>query len=341
MSGMGQTILVTGGAGYIGSHTCVELLAAGHRVVVLDNFDNSSPEALERVQRIAGRTLEVHRADLLDRDATDAVFASARIDAVIHFAGLKAVGESVAQPLRYYHNNITGTLHLLEVMKAHGVRRLVFSSSATVYGDPARVPVTEDMPLSATNPYGRTKLFIEEICRDLAKAEAGWSIALLRYFNPVGAHPSGLIGEDPKGVPNNLMPYIMQVAVGKRPHLTVWGGDYPTPDGTGVRDYIHVVDLAIGHLAALDALPRLPGCTAINLGTGRGFSVLEMVRAVSRAIGRELPYQIGPRRPGDIASCYADPALAGRLLGWKASLDLERMCADSWRWQSANPEGFA
>ncbi len=336
-----STILVTGGAGYIGSHTCLELLGAGHRVVVLDNLDNSCEEALRRVERLAGKSVEFHRVDLLDRAATDAVFARQRVDAVVHFAGLKAVGESVAIPLRYYDNNLTGTLHLLEVMKARGVRRLVFSSSATVYGDPATVPITEDMPLSATNPYGRTKLFIEDICRDLAKAEKDWSIVLLRYFNPVGAHPSGQIGEDPKGIPNNLMPYIMQVAVGKRPHLSIYGGDYPTPDGTGVRDYIHVVDLALGHLAALEAVAKLPGCTAINLGTGAGVSVLEMLAAVSKAVGREIPRQVVTRRPGDVATCYADPALASRILGWRATRGLDAMCADSWRWQSANPNGFA
>jgi UDP-glucose 4-epimerase len=338
---MPQTVLVTGGAGYIGSHTCIDLLNAGHRVVVIDNLDNSSEEALRRAQRIAGKALDFQRIDLLDRPALDAVFTRQPIDAVIHFAGLKAVGESVSIPLRYYHNNLTGTLNLLEAMRAKGVRKLVFSSSATVYGDPAKVPVTEDMPLSATNPYGRTKLFIEDICRDLARAETGWSIVLLRYFNPAGAHPSGDIGEDPKGTPNNLMPYIMQVAVGKRPHLNVYGDDYPTPDGTGVRDYIHVVDLAVGHLAALDALERLPGCTAINLGTGRGYSVLEMLRAVSKTVGRELPYKIVPRRPGDVAACYADPSTAQRLLGWRASRGLDEMCADNWRWQSRNPDGYA
>jgi UDP-glucose 4-epimerase len=337
---MPQTILVTGGAGYIGSHTCVELLNAGHRVIVVDNLDNSSEEALRRVQRITGKSLEFHRIDLLDRAALDAVFARARVDSVVHFAGLKAVGESVSAPLRYYHNNVSGTLVLLEAMEAQGVRRLVFSSSATVYGDPARVPITEDLPLCATNPYGRTKLFIEEICRDLSKAENRWSIALLRYFNPIGAHPSGMIGEDPKGVPNNLMPYIMQVAVGKRPHLNIWGADYPTPDGTGVRDYIHVVDLALGHLAAIGALERLPGCTAINLGTGIGYSVLDMVKAASKAVGREIPYRIAERRPGDVATCYADPALAARLLGWRAARGLDAMCADHWRWQSGNPGGY-
>jgi UDP-glucose 4-epimerase len=337
---MPRTILVTGGAGYIGSHTCVELLGAGHRVVVIDDLDNSSEEALRRVERISGKPIEFHRVDLLDRPAVERVFASVPVDAVIHFAGLKAVGESVQMPLRYYHNNLTGTLHLLDIMRSRGVRSLVFSSSATVYGDPAKVPITEDMPLSATNPYGRTKLFIEEMCRDLAKAEGGWHIALLRYFNPVGAHASGLIGEDPKGIPNNLMPFIMQVAVGKRPELSIYGRDYPTPDGTGVRDYIHVLDLALGHLAALDALPRIDGCAAVNLGTGRGYSVLEMVKAVSQATGREIPHKFVPRRPGDVAAAYADPTLATRLFGWRATRSLAEMCADSWRWQQANPDGF-
>jgi len=337
---MVDTILVTGGAGYIGSHTCVELLAAGHRVVVVDNLINSSLEAIARVERIAGTKPIFHRVDLCDRPALDKVFASERFGAVIHFAGLKAVGESVSQPLRYYQNNLSGTLNLLECMAAAGCKQLVFSSSATVYGDPAKVPITEDMPLSATNPYGRSKLVIEEMCRDLVRAEPDWRIALLRYFNPAGAHPSGLIGEDPVGIPNNLGPYILHVAVGKRPHLNVHGNDYPTPDGTGVRDYIHVVDLAQGHLAALAALPKQAGCRAINLGTGRGYSVLEMVRAVAKASGREIPYKIGPRRPGDIATCYADAGLAATELGWRARLDLDRMCADAWRWQSTNPNGY-
>lgn len=337
---MRQTILVTGGAGYIGSHTCVELLHAGQDVVVVDNLINSSARSLERVEQITGRKAHFHKVDLLDKAALEGVFVSYAFDAVIHFAGLKAVGESVAIPLRYYDNNITGTLNLLECMKAKGVRSLVFSSSATVYGDPAKVPITENMPLSATNPYGRTKLFIEEICRDVARAETDWKIVLLRYFNPVGAHPSGLIGEDPKGIPNNLMPFIMQVAVGKRPYLNIFGKDYPTPDGTGVRDYIHVVDLAIGHLAALDALPKIEGCTAINLGTGQGYSVLDMVQAASKAVGHDIPYQFAPRRPGDVAACYADPALAKKVLGWHAERGLDQMCADHWRWQSGNPDGY-
>ncbi|MDQ2732878.1 MAG: UDP-glucose 4-epimerase GalE [Armatimonadota bacterium] len=337
---MRQTILVTGGAGYIGSHTCVELLQVGQDVVVVDNLVNSSSVSLDRVEQITGRKPLFYKIDLLDKAGLEGVFASHAFDAVIHFAGLKAVGESVAIPLRYYDNNITGTLNLLECMKAKAVKNLVFSSSATVYGDPAKVPITEDMPLSATNPYGRTKLFIEEICRDVAKAEPDWKIVLLRYFNPVGAHPSGLIGEDPKGIPNNLMPYIMQVAVGKRPYLSIFGKDYPTPDGTGVRDYIHVVDLALGHLAALDALPKINGCTAINLGTGHGYSVLDMVHAASKAVGHDIPYQFAPRRPGDVAACYADPTLAKQSLGWHAERGLEQMCADHWRWQSGNPDGY-
>ncbi|HYE07928.1 MAG TPA: UDP-glucose 4-epimerase GalE [Planctomycetota bacterium] len=335
-----STILVTGGAGYIGSHAVLELIAAGHRPIVLDNLSNSSAEALKRVERIAGTPVAFHQVDLLDRAGIDRVFAAQPIDSVIHFAGLKAVGESTQQPLRYYHNNITGTLHLLDVMRERNVRKLVFSSSATVYGDPERVPIPETARLQATNPYGNTKLFIEEICRDLAKADAQWRIVLLRYFNPVGAHPSGLIGEDPVGIPNNLMPFIMQVAVGKRPHLNIFGNDWPTPDGTGVRDYIHVVDLARGHLAALDHLPRVQGCVAYNLGTGRGCSVLELLKAVSATVGRELPYRFAPRRPGDVATCYADPTAATRDLGWRAELGLDRMCADSWRWQSGNPEGY-
>ena len=336
-----STILVTGGAGYIGTHTCVELLASGHRVVVVDNLVNSAAEALRRVERIAGRPLVFHRLDLLDQAALAAAFAAQPIDAVIHFAALKAVGESMAQPLRYYHNNLTGTLHLLQCMQAAGCRRLVFSSSATVYGDPERVPITEAARLGATNPYGRTKLMIEEVCRDVATADPGWRIALLRYFNPIGAHPSGLIGEDPKGIPNNLMPYLLQVAVGKRATLTIHGGDYPTKDGTGVRDYIHVVDLAQGHVAALAALDALDGAVAINLGTGHGCSVLEMVAALAEASGKPIPYGIGPRRPGDIAACYADPAQAQRLLGWKATRGLREMCVDGWRWQSGNPAGYA
>ena len=334
------TILVTGGAGYIGSHTVLELLNAGHRVVVVDNLDNSSAEALRRVEHITGKTVDFHLLDLLDREGLALVFKRYRIDAVIHFAGLKAVGESVQQPLRYYHNNLTGTLHLIEAMGAAGCKTLVFSSSATVYGDPERIPIVEDQALRTTNPYGATKLMIEGILRDVARADAAWRIVLLRYFNPVGAHVSGLIGEDPQGMPNNLMPFVMQVAVGKRPHLSIFGQDWPTKDGTGVRDYIHVVDLALGHLAALAKAPELPGATAINLGTGTGTSVLEMVNAAAKAVGRPVPYQFAPRRPGDIATCYADPSLAERLLGWKTTRGVEAMCADHWRWQQANPDGY-
>jgi UDP-glucose 4-epimerase len=335
-----STILVTGGAGYIGSHTCLELLNAGHEVVVVDNLVNSSTEALRRVERLSGRSLTFHQLDLLDRPALADVLVKHRPAAVIHFAALKAVGESVSQPLRYYHNNLSGTITLLECMKAAGCRRLVFSSSATVYGDPERVPLTEDCRLMATNPYGQTKLMMERICTDLAAAEPGWRIALLRYFNPVGAHASGTIGEDPRGIPNNLMPYLLQVAMGKRPHLTVHGKDWPTVDGTGVRDYLHVVDLALGHLAALERLDSLDGAVPINLGTGRGYSVLQMLSALEQASGRKIPYQIGPRRPGDIATCYADATRAERILGWKATRDLAAMCADGWRWQVRNPDGF-
>ena len=333
-------ILVTGGAGYIGSHTCIELLRTGCDVVVVDNLSNSSRESLHRAQDIAGKELQFHPVDLLDAQALDAVFSDAPIDAVIHFAGLKAVGESVQLPLHYYHNNLTGTLTLCQAMQRHGVRNLVFSSSATVYGEPQTVPIKEDFPLSATNPYGRTKLMIEDILRDLHVADPACNIALLRYFNPVGAHPSGRIGEAPGGTPNNLMPYIAQVAVDKRPQLSVFGDDYPTPDGTGVRDYIHVVDLAQGHLAALEKLNTAPGVVTYNLGTGRGYSVLEVVAAFEQASGRPVPYQIVERRPGDTAACYADPTLAQRELGWVAKLDLAQMCADTWRWQSQNPNGY-
>ncbi len=334
-------VLVTGGAGYIGSHTCLELLNAGHDVVVVDNLSNSKEESLQRVQALAGRPLTFHKVDLLDRPALDAVFAAAPVDAVIHFAGLKAVGESVTIPLRYFHNNVTGTLNLCEAMGTHGVRNLVFSSSCTVYGDPATVPITEDFPLSATNPYGRSKLFIEEILRDLWRSDPSWHIVLLRYFNPVGAHPSGHIGEDPNGIPNNLMPYVAQVAVGKLPVVRVFGDDYPTPDGTGVRDYIHVVDLALGHLCALDRLAAAPGVVAYNLGTGQGNSVLEVVAAFGRAAGRAIPYEIVGRRPGDVAASYADPSKARAELGWAATRTLNDMCADAWRWQSQNPNGYA
>jgi UDP-glucose 4-epimerase len=332
-------ILVTGGAGYIGTHTCVELLAAGHRVTVVDNLCNGSERALERAQAIAGRKIAFVHADLRDAQALARVFAATAFDAVIHFAGLKAVGESVEQPLRYYENNLLGTLRLLEAMQEAKVRRIVFSSSATVYGDPASVPIREDFPLSCSNPYGRTKLYVEEMLRDQQRADPRWDVVLLRYFNPVGAHPSGRIGEDPAGVPNNLLPYVSQVAVGRLECLNVWGNDYPTPDGTGVRDYLHVVDLALGHLAAL-AHPGGGGVRVYNLGTGRGYSVLEMIAAFEQACGHRVAYRIAPRRPGDVASCYADPALAARELGWTATRGIEAMCADAWRWQSQNPNGY-
>ena len=327
-------ILVTGGLGYIGSHTCVELLAAGHQPVALDNLSNTRRDVQDRVQAITDKQLPFIEADIRDPAAMDAAFAAHQFDAVIHFAGLKAVGESVEQPLRYYENNVTGTLVLLEAMKKAGVKTLVFSSSATVYGDPATVPIREDFPLSATNPYGRSKLMIEDILRDLHRSDTSWRIALLRYFNPVGAHASGLIGEAPNGIPNNLTPYIAQVAIGQRAQLSVFGGDYPTPDGTGVRDYIHVVDLSIGHVKTLDKLAADGGLLTYNLGTGRGNSVLEMVRAFEKASGRKVPYQIVARRPGDIATCYADPALAEQELGWTAQRDVSEMCADAWRWQT-------
>lgn len=333
-------VLVTGGAGYIGSHTCVELLNAGHEVIVVDNLDNSKEVALERVRAITGKELTFLKVDLLDFDALNLAFDKFRVDSVIHFAGLKAVGESGRIPLRYYDNNITGTLNLCRIMGAHQVKNLVFSSSATVYGDPASVPITEDFPLSATNPYGRTKLYIEQILRDLYASDKEWNIALLRYFNPVGAHKSGTIGEDPNGIPNNLLPYITQVAVGRLQKLSVYGGDYPTHDGTGVRDYIHVVDLALGHLKALDKLRENPGCAAWNLGTGQGYSVLDVVKAFEKASGITIPYQVVARRPGDAAKCYSNPAKAKQELGWMATMGIEEMCADSWRWQSKNPNGY-
>ncbi len=337
-------ILVTGGAGYIGSHTCVELLNAGSAVTVFDNFSNSHPEALARVQRITGKSLRVVRGDLRDRAALVAALRESGATSVIHFAGLKAVGESVEQPLSYYDNNVAGSLRLLEAMKECGVTKLVFSSSATVYGEPQRLPLTEDHPLSATNPYGRTKLMVEEMLRDVERSDASWRICILRYFNPVGAHASGLIGEDPQGMPNNLLPFVAQVAVGRRDHLNVWGNDYATPDGTGVRDYIHVVDLALGHLKALDALGRWerPGeCLTVNLGTGNGYSVLDIVRAFEKASGKAVPYKVAPRRPGDVASCYADPGYALKSLEWQAARGLDEMCADAWRWQRTNPNGYA
>lgn len=333
-------ILVTGGAGYIGSHTVVELLAAGHELLILDNFSNSSPKVLERIERISGRRPQLVEGDIRDRQLLARLFAAHPLQAVIHFAGLKAVGESVEQPLRYYDNNVVGSLHLFEAMAAAGVFRLVFSSSATVYGDPHAVPIDEGFPLQATNPYGRSKLIIEDMLRDIGRSDPRWRVALLRYFNPVGAHASGLIGEDPRGIPNNLMPYVAQVAVGRRSELGVFGGDYPTADGTGVRDYIHVVDLARGHLAALDKIDALEGIVPINLGTGRGYSVLDVVAAFEQVSGRPVPYRIVDRRPGDVAACYADPRLAHKLLGWAAERDLVAMCSDTWRWQSANPFGF-
>lgn len=333
-------ILVTGGAGYIGSHTCIELLEAGHEVVVVDNLMNSKEESLKRVQEITGKLLIFNRVDLLDRHALMDIFTRHHIDAVIHFAGLKAVGESVQTPLKYYHNNITGTLILCEVMAEHSVKNIVFSSSATVYGDPAAVPIREDFPLGPTNPYGWTKLMIEEILKDLFVSDPSWNIALLRYFNPIGAHESGRIGEDPDGIPNNLVPYISQVAVGRLQELKVFGDDYPTPDGTGLRDYIHVVDLAQGHLHALDRLLAGSGVITYNLGTGRGYSVLEIVSAFEKACSKKIRFQIVGRRDGDIAVCYADPSKANRELGWAAKRGIDEMCIDTWRWQSNNPHGY-
>ncbi|MEA3487507.1 MAG: UDP-glucose 4-epimerase GalE [Thermodesulfobacteriota bacterium] len=335
-----KKILVTGGAGYIGSHTCLVLLEAGYDVIVIDNLVNSKEESLKRVQQIAGKALEFHKVDLLDGDALSRVFEGTAVDAVIHFAGLKAVGESVSMPLRYYHNNVTGTLHLCETMREHGVSKIVFSSSATVYGDPHTVPIMEDFPLAPANPYGRSKLMIEEILCDIYAAGEEWGVSLLRYFNPVGAHPSGLIGEDPNGIPNNLFPYITQVAVGKREALSVFGNDYPTADGTGVRDYIHVMDLAEGHLKALEKIVSGSGIVTCNLGTGRGYSVLEVVEEFGRVSGRRIPYDIVPRRPGDIAVCYADCSKAKDEMGWSAKRSMDEMCADAWRWQSRNPDGY-
>ena len=333
-------LLLTGGAGYIGSHTAVECLASGHEVVVFDNLSNSSQLSLDRVAQIACKAVTFVQGDIRDQAALRRLFADYRIDAVLHFAGLKAVGESVENPLLYYDNNIIGSIKLFEEMAVAGVKSLVFSSSATVYGHPAKAPVTEDSPLSATNPYGRSKIFIENLLRDLVWADASWNVALLRYFNPVGAHDSGLIGEDPRGTPNNLMPYLAQVASGRRPHLNVFGSDYATPDGTGVRDYIHVVDLARGHLAALAKLQALKGLQAWNLGTGRGVSVLDMVRAFETASGKPVKLVMGPRRAGDVAQCWADPSRAARDLGWRAEYDLQRMCDDAWRWQRMNPDGY-
>lgn len=335
-----MSVLVTGGAGYIGSHTVLELLSEKQDVVVVDNLSNSSTESLTRVQQITGRKPHFYNFDLIDKKSLEQVFQKHSIESVIHFAGYKAVGESVAEPMMYYQNNLDSTLVLCEVMMKYEVKNLVFSSSATVYGDPTTVPITEDFPVSATNPYGRTKLFIEYILKDLYRSDEDWNIAILRYFNPVGAHKSGLIGEDPNGIPNNLMPYVSQVAVGKLEQLSVFGDDYPTVDGTGVRDYIHVVDLALGHLSALEKLKTKPGLVIYNLGTGSGSSVIEMIKAFEKASGEEVPYAIKKRRPGDVASCYSNPSKAEKELGWKATRGVEEMCEDSWRWQSQNPNGY-
>ncbi len=333
-------ILVTGGVGYIGSHTVIQLVEDGYEVVIVDNLSNSKIEALARVEEITNRKIKFYEADLLEKEKLNQIFINENVDAVIHFAGLKAVGESVEIPLHYYTNNVSGTLNLLEVMKNNSIHKIVFSSSATVYGDPHKVPITEDFPLSATNPYGRSKLMIEDILRDLYTSDTKWNIAILRYFNPVGAHESGRIGEDPNGIPNNLMPFITQVAVGKREELAVFGDDYPTIDGTGVRDYIHVVDLAEGHLKALEKLVQNPGCVKYNLGTGNGYSVLQVINAFKKASKKEIAYKIVDRRPGDIAACYANPKLAKEELGWEAKYGIEKMCEDSWRWQSQNPNGY-
>ncbi len=336
-------VLVTGGAGYIGSHTCVELLNSGHEVVVVDNLVNSKQESLKRVERITGKSLIFQQLDLLDKVSLKQVFERFQIDAVIHLAALKAVGESVSQPLEYYRNNVTGTLTLCEVMREHGVKNIVFSSSATVYGDPKELPITESSRRDiegVTNPYGRSKLMMELILEDIHRSDPEWQVVLLRYFNPVGAHPSGLIGEDPNGIPNNLMPYVTQVAVGKLPELNVYGDDYPTADGTGIRDYLHVVDLAIAHVKALSRFAAKPAVDVYNLGTGQGNSVLEVIHAFEKASGRKIPYRIGPRRSGDIAASYADPSKAARELGWTASYNLFDMCRDSWNWQSLNPQGY-
>lgn len=336
-----MSILVAGGAGYIGSHTCVELLKAGYEVVVVDNLYNSSEEAVKRVENITGKAVKFYEVDLLDKDKLSQVFDQEKIESVINFAGLKAVGESVRKPLEYYHNNITGTLNLCDVMRSHGIKNIIFSSSATVYGDPAFVPITEECPKGQiTNPYGQTKGMLEQILTDLHVADPEWNVVLLRYFNPIGAHESGLIGEDPKGIPNNLVPYIAQVAIGKLEKLGVFGDDYPTHDGTGVRDYIHVVDLAVGHVKALKKLAPGSGVNIYNLGTGNGYSVLDVLHAYEKACGKALPYEIKPRRPGDIATCYCDASKAKNELGWVAEKGIEEMCADSWKWQSMNPDGY-
>lgn len=337
-----MSILVAGGAGYIGSHTCVELLEAGYEVVVVDNLYNASPEALKRVEEITGKKVTFYEADILDRDALNKIFDHHEIEAVIHFAGYKAVGESVKKPIEYYYNNMTGTLVLCDVMRNHGVKNIVFSSSATVYGDPAQIPITESCPKGQpTNPYGWTKSMLEQVLTDIHTSDPEWNVILLRYFNPIGAHKSGKIGEDPKGIPNNLLPYIAQVAVGKREKLGVFGNDYDTPDGTGVRDYIHVVDLAAGHVKAIEKLRENPGVEVYNLGTGNGYSVLQVVSAFEKACGHGIPYEIKPRREGDIATCYCDPQKAKEELGWTAKYGIDEMCEDSWRWQSTNPDGYA
>ncbi|KYQ91750.1 UDP-glucose 4-epimerase [Tieghemostelium lacteum] len=341
MEPIDDRVLVTGGTGYIGSHTVVEMVEAGFTPIILDNLCNSSMESLRRVEEITGKQIEFHNVDLLDMNKLEEVFENGSISSVIHFAGLKAVGESNKFPLKYFDNNITGTVNLLKCMDKYRVKNLVFSSSATVYGDPHKVPITEDFPLSTTNPYGRTKLYIEGIIEDVSSSDSEWNCILLRYFNPAGAHPSGKIGEDPKDIPNNLMPYITQTAIGKRPILNIFGNDYNTIDGTGVRDFIHVVDLAKGHIAALKSmLKRNKGCHYYNLGTGRGYSVLEMLHALEKASGKKIPYQIVARRKGDVGSCYADPSKAFRELGWKATLNQDDMCRDAWRWQSQNPNGY-
>ena len=336
-----MTILVTGGAGYIGSHTCVELLDAGYDVVVFDNLYNSSPKAVDRIQKITGRSLKFYKADMLDKPAVEKIFEENKIEAVIHFAGLKAVGESVHKPVEYYHTNIGGLLNLVDVMRNHGCKNIIFSSSATVYGDPAQIPITEECPKgTCTNPYGWTKWMQEQILTDIHTADPSWNVILLRYFNPIGAHKSGLIGEDPKGIPNNLLPYVAQVAIGKLPEVNVFGDDYDTPDGTGVRDYIHVVDLAKGHVKAVERLAKNDGVFICNLGTGKGYSVLDVIHAFEKACGHKLKYVIKPRRDGDIATCYSNCDKAERELGWKAQYDLDDMCADSWRWQTMNPDGY-
>lgn len=334
-------ILVTGGAGYIGSHTCVELLNAGYDVVIVDNLDNSNRKAVDRIEQITGKEVTFYERDIRDREAMHEIFALEKPKCVIHFAGLKAVGESVQKPLEYYENNINGTLVMLDAMRKNGCKNIIFSSSATVYGDPAFIPITEECPKgSPTNPYGWTKSMLEQILTDLHTSDPEWNVILLRYFNPIGAHKSGLIGEDPKGIPNNLLPYVAQVAIGKLKCLGVFGNDYDTPDGTGVRDYIHVVDLAVGHVKAIDKIKENPGVKIYNLGTGKGYSVLDIVKAYSKACGHDIPYEIKPRRAGDIATCYADASLAKKELGWEAEYGIDEMCADSWRWQSMNPNGY-